>query len=107
MTPKKNDKNPVGRPSIAEDVHKIQLRVAEDVYQTLVEFADIQKITPTTALRNLLDEIQPTMIATVEAYKRVVEGQSNAFDGVSKDILAKTIQEAQELQSELIENEKK
>jgi len=105
MTPK--PKNKGGRPPIAGKVHKMQVRISEDVYQSLAAFAELQGIKPVAAVRDLLNEVEPTLIATVEAYRRAVEGRPDAFDGLSKGLLAKAIKEAEKLQGDLLEYSEK
>ena len=105
MTPK--PKNKGGRPPVAAAVHKMQVRISEDTYEALAAFAELNGRNPSAAVRDLLVEVEPTLRATVEAYRKAVEGRPDAFDGLSKGLLAKAIKEAEKLQGDLLEHSKK
>jgi len=105
MTPKKKENR--GRPPVAAAVHKMQIRISEDTYQALEAFAELQGRKPAAAVRDLLNEVEPTLRATVDAYRKAVEGRPDAFDGLSKGLLAKAIKEAEKLQGDLLEHSKK
>lgn len=105
MTLKKKENR--GRPPVALAVHKMQIRISEDTYQALAAFAELQGRKPSAAVRDLLEEVKPTLIATVDAYHKAVDGRPDALDGLSSGLLAKAIKEAEKLQGELFERYKK
>jgi len=105
MTSKQKKKT--GRPPIAANVHKLQVRISEDVYQTLVEYSEIQGMKPTAAVRELLNEVEPTLRVTVEAYYKAIEGRADALDGISKGLLNKVIREASKMQGDMFANDEK
>jgi len=105
--PRTKPKNKGGRPPVAAAVHKMQIRISEDTYQALAAFAELQGRKSSATVRDLLVEVEPTLRATVEAYRKAVEGRPDAFDGLSKGLLAKAITEAQKMQGDLLEYAKK
>jgi len=107
LQPRTKPKNKGGRPPIAANVRKLQVRISEDVYQSLLAFSELRGVKPVAAVRDLLNEVEPALIATVDAYRKALEGRSDAFDGLSKGLLAKAVKEAQKLQGDLLEHTKK
>jgi len=100
-------KNKGGRPPVAAAVHKMQVRISEQTYEALAAFAELNGRVPSAAVRDLLVEVEPTLRATVEAYHKAVAGRPDAFDGLSKGLLAKAIKEAEKLQGDLLEYSEK
>lgn len=97
-----------GRPRIADEVHKMQITISEQTFQSLKDFSHYQgDILPSAMIRELLDDLVPTFDAVVDAHRKTEKGIKDAYVNLGKGFLQKSIDEGVDIQKELMTSDKK
>jgi len=104
---KKNRGN-VGRPRIADSVHKMQITISEETFQSLKAFSEYQgDILPSALVRELLNDLVPTLNAVVDAHRKAEMGIKDAFVNLGEGLLQETIDDGVKIKEGLLSDDKK